>query len=156
MRLYETTFVINASLDDPQIENVIARIQDTVTKNGGSVTMLNKWGRKRLSYSINKKTTGFYVNLEFEAPPGMNGTLERAFQLDEQILRNLTIVLDKRAIAARKAAQAARQVAAEAGAQAAPAVSGPLATPAGSGPLPTPAAPREPLFPEKNEEQQSS
>jgi small subunit ribosomal protein S6 len=150
MRLYETTFVINASLDDPQIENVITRVQELITKNGGSVTMLNKWGRKRLSYPINKKTTGFYVNVEFEAPPGLNSTLERSFQLDEQILRNLTIVLDKRAIAARKAALQHAAEAAEAAVAAPPVVP---AAPAASEPAPAPG--REPLFPEKNEDEKA-
>ncbi len=64
-RLYETTFIVNASLDDPQVDAVVARVQDTITKNGGTIKAVNKWGRKRLSYPINKKTNGFYVNIEF-------------------------------------------------------------------------------------------
>ncbi|MDH3252296.1 MAG: 30S ribosomal protein S6, partial [Ignavibacteria bacterium] len=66
--LYEATFIVNASLDDAQVDNVIGRVQDVITKNGGTIALLNKWGRKRLSYPINKKTNGFYVNLEFDAP----------------------------------------------------------------------------------------
>ncbi len=126
-RLYETTFIVNASLDDSQVDAVIGRVQDLITKNGGGVTALNKWGRKRLSYTINKKTNGFYVNLEFTAPGQVLATLERAFQLDEMILRYLTIVVDKKAIAARAAAAAAK----------------PQPEPA-----PAPAPVREPLFAE--------
>jgi len=135
-RTYETTFIVNASLDDPQIDSVIGRVQDLITKNGGTVTMLNKWGRKRLAYSINKKTTGFYVNVEFEGPGTVIAQLERAYELDELVLRHLTLVLDKRALAARKATQAAQaaQAALAAAAQAAE----------------VPAAPaREPLFTEQ-------
>jgi small subunit ribosomal protein S6 len=113
-RLYETTFVVNASLDDPQVDAVIGRVQDTITKNGGTVKALNKWGRKRLAYSINKKTNGFYVNVEFESPGAAPNALERMYQLDEMVLRHLTIVLDKRAIAARAAAAAAAAAAATA------------------------------------------
>ncbi len=105
-RQYETTFIINASLDDPQIESVISRVQDVITRNGGNVTAVNKWGRKRLAYSINKKTNGFYVNLELSAPATLLSALDRAYQLDEMILRHLTVQLDKKAIAARKAAAA--------------------------------------------------
>ncbi len=100
---YETTFIVNASLDDAQVENVIARAQDTITKNGGKVTALNKWGRKRLAYTINKKTNGFYVNIEFTAPGSLLAQLERSFQLDEMILRYLTIALDTKALAAKAA-----------------------------------------------------
>jgi small subunit ribosomal protein S6 len=106
-RQYETTFIVNASLDDVQVDGVISRVQETITKNGGTISSLNKWGRKRLSYSINKRTNGFYVNIEFEAAGTLLAPLERSFQLDEMILRHLTVVLDKKAIAARVAAQTA-------------------------------------------------
>ncbi len=111
-RLYETTFIVNASLDDPQVEAVITRVQETITKNGGTVVAVNKWGRKRLSYPINKKTNGFYANLEFEGTGSLVGPLVRAFQLDEMILRHLTIVLDRRALKARAAAAASAAAAA--------------------------------------------
>jgi small subunit ribosomal protein S6 len=129
-RLYETTFIVNASLDDPQVETVIGRVQETIAKNGGTVTAVNKWGRKRLSYPINKKTNGFYVNLEFEATGTVIAPLERSFQLDEMVLRHLTIALDRRAIKARAAAAV------------------PPAAPA----EPAPVATREPLFTEQDEE----
>jgi small subunit ribosomal protein S6 len=98
---YETTIIINASLEDTQVDAVIARAQETITKNGGAITALNKSGRKRLSYSINKKTNGFYVSIEFTAPGELIGLLERSYQLDEMILRYLTIKLDKKALAAK-------------------------------------------------------
>jgi small subunit ribosomal protein S6 len=129
-RLYETTFIVNASLDDPQVETVIGRVQEAITKNGGSVSAVNKWGRKRLSYPINKKTNGFYVNLEFEATGTVIAPLERSFQLDEMVLRHLTIALDRRAIKARAAA----------------------AVPAPAQPEPAPVTTREPLFTEQAEE----
>jgi small subunit ribosomal protein S6 len=110
------------------VDSVIGRVQDVIVKNGGTANALNKWGRKRLAYSINKKTNGFYVNIEFTAPAPLLASLERAFQLDEMILRFLTIQLDQKAIAARAKAQAA-------------AAAPPAADPA-------PVQPREPLFKE--------
>ena len=99
--IYETTFIVNASLDDAQIESAISRVQDVITKNGGAITALNKWGRKRLAYSINKKTTGYYCNIEFEASGNVIALLERSYQLDELIIRYLTIRLSKNALKAR-------------------------------------------------------
>jgi len=129
-RTYETTFIVNASLDDAQVEAVIGRVQETITKNGGTIKAVNKWGRKRLAYAINKRTNGFYVNVEFDAPGTVLAHLERAYQLDEMVLRNLTIILDKKAIAARAAALAA-------------------APPVEEKPAAPPAAGREPLFTEE-------
>ncbi len=130
-RLYETTFIVNASLDDTQVDGVIGRVQDVISKNGGTVTALNKWGRKRLAYSINKKSNGFYVNIEFKASSALPATLERSFQLDEMILRSLVIALDRKALQARAAAAAAAAAAQALAAET---------------PAPVPA--REPLFTE--------
>jgi len=108
--IYETTFIVNASVDDAQIEAAIERVQDVITKNGGTIIALNKWGRKRLAYPINKKTTGFYCHIEFEAEGSVIGLVERSYQLDELILRFLTIHLSRNALKAR--AKALREAAA--------------------------------------------
>ena len=136
-RIYESTVIINASLDDTQVENVVTRISETITKNGGGVNAINKWGRKRLAYPINKKTNGYYVNYEFTGPSALIAALERSYQLDEMILRYLTIVLDTKALAAKAAAAAAAVVVPAA--EVAPAA------------IPT----REPLFKESDGESKS-
>lgn len=100
-RLYETTFIINASLEDSQIESAVTRTQELITRNGGEIQAVNKWGRKRLAYSIQKKNNGFYVNIEYLGPGPLIGQIEHQFLLDENILRFLTIQVDKKAIKAR-------------------------------------------------------
>jgi small subunit ribosomal protein S6 len=98
---YETTFIVNASLEDSQIESAIAHVQEVITRNGGEISSLNKWGRKRLAYPIEKKNNGFYVNIEFSAPGAAISQLERIYQLDENTLRFLTIQLDEKALKAK-------------------------------------------------------
>lgn len=102
-KLYELTFIVNAYLDDAQIDQTITRVQEFITSNGGEITSLNKWGRKRLSYPIRKKNNGFYVLVEFKAPGNIVAPLERFLQLDEAVIRYLTIQLDKKALKARVA-----------------------------------------------------
>lgn len=103
-RVYETTFIVNASLDDHQIDAVIEKVKDLIVKNGGEIRELVKWGRKRFTYTIRKKNNGFYVVIEFGAAGNIVAKLERHYFLDESILRYLTLVLDKRALKARTAA----------------------------------------------------
>jgi len=113
--LYETTFIINASIEDSQIEALTSHAKEIITSNGGEVTALNTWGRKRLAYVIDKKNNGYYVNIEFRAPGTVIARLEHMFHLDENVLRFLTIHLDKKALKARDnsmkiAAAAAEQI----------------------------------------------
>ena len=114
-KMYETAFIVNAGLDDPQIEAVIEKVKETLTKHSGTVVDINKWGRKRFTYPIRKKNNGFYVIMEFSGPGDLIAKLERHYQLDENILRYLTIVMDKRALKAKaqRIAEAAAAAAAE-------------------------------------------
>jgi len=100
-RLYETTFIVNASLEDPQIEAIIARVQEVIIKNGGEIVAINRWGRKRMMYQIKKKNSGFYVNIEFNADTTIVKALAHVYMLDEHILRYLTIRVDPKALKAR-------------------------------------------------------
>ena len=112
--LYETTVIINASLEDPQIETVASRVQEVITKNDGTLKSVDRWGRKRLAYPIKKKNNGYYVNIEFEAPPAIVKQLDHVYALEEQILRTLTIRIDKKALKARALAPPIAPVAPEA------------------------------------------
>jgi small subunit ribosomal protein S6 len=103
-RVYETTFIVNASLDDHQIDGVIEKVKEVITKHAGEIRELVKWGRKRFTYPIRKKNNGFYVVIEFMASGDLVAKLERHYFLDENILRYITLVLDKRALKARTAA----------------------------------------------------
>jgi small subunit ribosomal protein S6 len=98
---YETTCIINASLEDSQIEATITHISEIITRNGGEISATNRWGRKRLAYPIQKKNNGYYVNIEFVAHGQAIAQLERIYILDENILRYLTIQLDKKALQSR-------------------------------------------------------
>jgi len=100
-KLYESTFIVNAALDDAQIDAVIEKVKDVIAKNGGEVRDLAKWGRKRFVYAIKKKNNGFYVVCEFHAGGDLIPKLERHYQLDENIIRYLTIALDKKALQSR-------------------------------------------------------
>lgn len=97
---YESVVLINAVLEDEQVETTITRIQETITSHGGEIIELDKWGRKRLAYPIKKSKSGYYVVIRFESTTDLIVTLERNYRLDENIIRYLTIALDKYALEA--------------------------------------------------------
>ncbi len=92
---YESLVIINAAIEEEQIEAAINRISETITINGGEILELEKWGRKRLAYSIDKAKSGYYALFRFNASVDLISKLERVYQLDEYIIRYLTIALDK-------------------------------------------------------------
>ncbi len=100
-QIYETTFIINASLDDPQIDTIVDKVKDVIVKHHGEIMELVKWGRKRFAYPIRKKNNGFYVVFEFKSTGDLVAKLERHFLLEENIIRFLIIALDKKALQAR-------------------------------------------------------
>lgn len=101
-RLYETTFIVNAALEDNDIEAIITKVLNQLTNNGGNVQEVNKWGRRRLAYPINKKHNGYYVHAVYQAIPEFIPQLERFLTLDDTILRHLTLQLSQEMIALRE------------------------------------------------------
>ena len=96
--IYESAVLINAALEDEQIDSVISRVKETISNNGGEIRDIENWGRKRLAYMVKKSKIGYYVFFRFNAPSGIVSKLERTYVLDEHILRFLTIKLDNDAI----------------------------------------------------------
>ncbi len=98
---YETTFIVNASIDDEQIENTVKQVEDLIGKNGGEILSVDRIGRRRLAYPIAKKHQGFYTCIEFKAEGRLIDKVERFYQLDENVLRYLTLQLTKKEMDAK-------------------------------------------------------
>ena len=97
---YETVFILTPVLSDDQAKEAAKKFKKTVTDLGGKVINEENWGLKKLAYPIQKKTTGFYHLMEFNSDSSdIISQLELAYKRDERILRFLTVVLDKHAIA---------------------------------------------------------
>lgn len=94
-RHYESVVILNAALEDEQIETTLTRIQETLKTNGAEISDIERWGRKRLAYPIQKSKSGYYAIFRFESPTETIKELERIYRLDETIVRYLTIMLGK-------------------------------------------------------------
>lgn len=97
-RVYESAVLINAALEDEAIQSIINRIKETISVNGGEIREIEDWGRKRLAYVVKKSKIGYYVIFRFDALSDLIAKLERFYQLDENILRYLTIRLTNDAL----------------------------------------------------------
>jgi len=99
---YETTVIINPTLEEHQIEGIIKNVEEMITKNNGSIVTTERWGRKRLTYPIDKRNNGYYAHIDFESDTNIITDLERNFEYDENIMRYLTIRLDSKMIEAKE------------------------------------------------------
>jgi small subunit ribosomal protein S6 len=95
-KIYETTFIVNAALEDPDVEAVITKVTSHIESLGADIIQVNKWGRRRLAYPINKKYNGYYVHFIYEASPSSIPIFERFLVLEDTILRHLTLALPKK------------------------------------------------------------
>ena len=98
MNNYETVFIATPVLSDAQLQEVVGKFQSVITENGGQIVNLENWGLKKLAYPIQKKTTGFYVLIEFTGEGPIVETLETQYRRDERIIRFLTFRQDKFAV----------------------------------------------------------
>jgi small subunit ribosomal protein S6 len=97
---YETVFILTPVLSDDQAKEAAKKFKKTITDLGGKVINEENWGLKKLAYPIQKKTTGFYHLIEFNSSSSeIIKNLEIVYKRDERVMRFLTVVLDKHAIA---------------------------------------------------------
>jgi len=97
-KMYESAVIINAALEEDQIQSIISHIKELISSNDGEITDIEEWGRKRLAYMIKKSKIGYYIIFQFNAYPQIISTLEKFYKLDENILRYLSIKLTKNAL----------------------------------------------------------
>lgn len=95
---YELTYVISGVLKSNDIEDLVRRVNDFIKDNGGEIIEVDEWGSQRLAYEIDKKRSGHYVNMYFHAPGSMISKLERALEIEDNILRYLTLRMDAKMI----------------------------------------------------------
>ena len=116
--MYEFTYIITPVLNEDQIKDTVKRVNKAVENSGGTIIEVDEWGSRRLAYLIKKKRNGYYVNMYFEAPAEIVIRLERVIEIDDNILRYLTLRMDKKMIQhyeqrKKKAAAAESQLEAE-------------------------------------------
>lgn len=91
MNHYETMYIIRPTVAEEERTALIARFSDLIAANGGSVTGIEEMGTKKLAYEIDYIGEGFYVLVNFDAPPALPAELERNFKISDAILRYLVV-----------------------------------------------------------------
>ncbi len=117
MRHYETLFILNPEISDEDTDAAVEKYTGILTEGGAFIGIVDKWGRRRLAYTVKKFNKGFYILLDYGALPEAVAEMERLFKIDEQVIRFLTVKqgehYDMEAAKAALEAKAAKKAQAE-------------------------------------------
>jgi len=95
MRHYELMLILDPDLEERAVSPLIESFLSVVRNGGGSVEKVDTWGRRRLSYEINKKPEGIYSVVDLKATPEVVKELDRQLNLNESVLRTKVLRTDK-------------------------------------------------------------
>jgi small subunit ribosomal protein S6 len=87
MRHYEVMVILDPDLEERAISPLIENFLSVVRDGKGKVEKVDTWGRRRLSYEINKKPEGIYSVIDVQAEPAIVKELDRQMNLNESVLR---------------------------------------------------------------------
>jgi small subunit ribosomal protein S6 len=89
---YETTFVLEPGFDEARVNEEIERVTQWIVDLGGEVLEVQRWGKRRLAYEINKKRDGIYTLMLYQGPGPVVKEIERRLKLNESVMRVLTVL----------------------------------------------------------------
>lgn len=91
VRTYETMLLLDPRKQDAEIEVTVERFSSLVTERGGSITNVEKWGRRRLAYEIDDLTEGYYTVVTYDLESDKRTEIEEALPFLEGLLRAKTV-----------------------------------------------------------------
>ena len=88
MRPYEVMMILDAGLEEAAVQAVVNRTGEALAGAGGSVSRVDKWGKRRLAYPIDHRTEGYYVLLEITVGSDAVAGLDRSLRLTDEVFRH--------------------------------------------------------------------
>lgn len=95
MRIYENLFIVKPDATEEEIDHLIDQMSKSVTGGGGTVDKVDKWGKRRLAYRIEKHREGSYILMQFTAEPATVKEFERRLRVQDSIIKFLTVRIDE-------------------------------------------------------------
>jgi small subunit ribosomal protein S6 len=101
MELYESLFIIRPSVSDEETNTLIEKMKSVADKTGAQFIKAENLGKKKLAYEVRRERKGTYAYFYFKAPNNTVGELERAYRLEDNIIKFLTIHHEKELVQRR-------------------------------------------------------
>ena len=95
MRIYENLFIVRPDATEEEIDHLIDGMSKTVTSAGGTVDKVEKWGKRRLAYRVERHREGSYVLMQFTAGPELVKEFERRLRVQDAVIKFLSVRIDE-------------------------------------------------------------
>ena len=109
---YENLFIVSLANGEAVAKETVNKFT-TLIANNAEIVEVADWGKRRLAYLINDEAEGYYTVVTFKTASDFPAELDRLFNIDENVMRAMTIKLDVKAIEKNNAAKKAPVVEAE-------------------------------------------
>jgi small subunit ribosomal protein S6 len=94
LRDYELVVIISPEVANEAADGIMDGVSRFITDNGGTVSAVEPWGKKKLAYPIKHFMEGSYVLTRFKMQPKFTKQLEASLQISEDVLRHLLVKLE--------------------------------------------------------------
>jgi len=95
MRIYEELFIIKPDVLDEEVDVFVEQIRTQMVTLGATVDKVDKWGKRRLAYRVDKYREGTYVLFQYSAEPQHVHEFERRLRVADQVLKFITVRIDE-------------------------------------------------------------
>jgi len=90
-REYETIFILRPNVTKESSEGSSGRLTDVIAREGGTVTRIENWGRRRLAYPVARQKRGVYVYFKYVGAGGLVGEIERNLRMLDDVVKYQTV-----------------------------------------------------------------
>jgi len=94
LRDYELVLIISPEVVEERFDAAIDSISQFITEKGGTISDVERWGKRRLAYPIEHFMEGSYVLTRFRLKPALGKELEANLQISEEVLRHLLVKIE--------------------------------------------------------------
>jgi small subunit ribosomal protein S6 len=95
MRTYEELFIVKPDAPEEEVDQFIEQMKSVVTASGGTVDKVEKWGKRKLAYRVDRFREGAYVLVQFSAQPETVKEFERRLRVSDLVIKFLTVRIDQ-------------------------------------------------------------
>jgi len=95
MRIYEELFIVKPDVPEEEVDAFIEQMRGVITNAGGTVDKVDKWGKRKLAYRVDKYREGAYVLMQFNAAPETVKEFERRLRVADLVIKFLTVRIDE-------------------------------------------------------------